>query len=95
MSRPTPQRLSVDLSGVVNVCGRDAAEGNQVDIVNFDFARSDEVTPTHLHLRSTPQPKRHRDPPAGDVVAQLRAKLHGRILRFEAQPRHSYLATEL
>ena len=70
------ERLAIPLPGSTDVRAGHTGERHQLDPVNLDTCRSDEISTADLDLRSGPKPKRDRDVTAGDAVAQGGTELH-------------------
>src|SRR5215469_16591894 len=68
--------FEVCFPGAADIVLIDRGEGNQLDRVDLDPARSDSVTPPRRDLPALPQPERDSDLARQDILAQLFAELH-------------------
>jgi hypothetical protein len=68
--------FEVCFSGEADIVRVDRGEGNQLDRVDLDPARSDRVTAPQRHFPLAPEPERDSDLARQDVLAQLFAELH-------------------
>jgi hypothetical protein len=67
--RPRSQAFAVVLTGPADVGIGDSSERDLLNAVDFDLGPADAIEPAHLDLGPAPEPERHRDVAAGDVVS--------------------------
>jgi hypothetical protein len=61
-------RFAVVLTGAADIGVSDASERDLLNAVDCNLGLAHAVEHAHLGVRSAPEPERHRDVAAGDVV---------------------------